>query len=107
MLFNKKYKDRDKKTWDAVSRAALMGTNMVASTIVGLAIGYYLDQWLGTTPWMLIFWLLMGIIQGFRGVYLESMKIHTANSQDDGGKSDDGGKPEVDGKPNDGGKPDV
>jgi len=90
MLFNKKYKDRDKKTWDAVSRAALMGTNMVASTIVGLAIGYFLDKWLGTTPWMLLFWLIMGIIQGFRSVYQESMKIHKANSQDD-----DGGKPNV------------
>lgn len=93
MLFNK---NRDKKTWGAVSRASLMGTNMVASTVVGLAIGYFLDKWLGTTPWMLIFWLLMGIIQGFRGVYLESMKIHRADSQDKaGGQPDGGSKPNV------------
>ena len=72
------FKKRDSKTWDAVSRASLMGTNMVASTVVGLVIGYYLDKWLGTSPWMLLAWLLFGIVAGFRSMYLETMRINRA-----------------------------
>lgn len=81
------FKKRDSKTWDAISRASLMGTNMVASTLVGLAIGYYLDKWLGTAPWMLIAWLLFGVVAGFRSMYLEAMRINRA--QDGAGKADD------------------
>lgn len=76
------FQNRDKKTWDMISRAALMGTNMVACTVVGLALGYFLDKWLGTSPWMLLVWLLLGIVAGFRGMYLEAMKIHKAQSTD-------------------------
>jgi len=76
------FKIRDKKTWDLISRASLMGTNMVASTVVGLAIGYFLDRWLNTAPWMLISWLLLGIVAGFRTVYLEAMKINQSQADD-------------------------
>ncbi len=111
MLFTRK--KRDQKTWNAVSRAALMGTNMVASTIVGGVVGFYLDKWLGTQPWMFLFWLIMGIIQGFRSVYLESMKIQRADSQPVYGEPEGSEKPAADGKtgsdgkPEGGGKPDV
>lgn len=81
------FKKRDKKTWDAISRASLMGTNMVASTLVGLALGYYLDKWLDTAPWMLLIWLVLGVVAGFRSMYLETMKIHKA--QENNGSSDD------------------
>jgi ATP synthase protein I len=77
------FKNRDKKTWDMISRAALMGTNMVASTVVGLAMGYFLDKWLDTAPWMLITWLLLGIVAGFRSMYLETMKIYKSQAPDD------------------------
>ena len=29
-----------------------LGISMVAATIIGLAFGYYLDRWLGTSPWL-------------------------------------------------------
>ena len=29
-----------------------LGISMVASSFIGLFIGYYLDKWLGTSPWM-------------------------------------------------------
>lgn len=43
---------------------------MVAATFIGLAMGYYLDQWLGTRPWFTLTFLLIGIVSGFRNVYL-------------------------------------
>jgi len=36
-----------------------------SSIAVGLLIGYYLDKWLGTDPWLLIVFLLLGIFSGF------------------------------------------
>jgi len=36
-----------------------------SSIAVGLLIGYYLDKWLGTDPWLLIAFLLLGIFSGF------------------------------------------
>ena len=36
-----------------------------SSIAVGLFIGYWLDKWLGTDPWMLIVFLLLGTVSGF------------------------------------------
>ena len=36
-----------------------------SSIAVGLVIGYYLDKWIGTDPWLLITFLLLGIVSGF------------------------------------------
>ena len=36
-----------------------------SSIAVGLFIGYYLDKWLGTDPWLLITFLILGIVSGF------------------------------------------
>ena len=36
-----------------------------SSIAVGLFIGYWLDKWLGTDPWLLITFLLLGIFSGF------------------------------------------
>ncbi|MFZ5427912.1 MAG: AtpZ/AtpI family protein [Thermodesulfobacteriota bacterium] len=76
------FKKRDKGTWDGIEKAATMGTNFVAHTVVGLVIGYYCDKWFGTEPWGLIFWLLMGIVAGFRTMYLDAMKMSRNQSLD-------------------------
>ncbi len=36
-----------------------------SSIAVGLFIGYWLDKWLDTHPWMLIVFLLLGTVSGF------------------------------------------
>ena len=43
---------------------------MVASSFIGLFIGYSLDKWLGTSPWMTLIWLGIGIISGFRNIFI-------------------------------------
>ena len=43
---------------------------MVAATFIGLAMGYYLDRWLGTTPWLTLSCLLLGIVSGFRNIFI-------------------------------------
>jgi len=43
---------------------------MVAASFIGLFIGYYLDKWLGTSPWMTLIWLGIGIASGFRNIFI-------------------------------------
>lgn len=45
------------------------GTEFVADTIGGGFIGWLLDNWLGTSPWLLILFLLLGLGAGFMNVY--------------------------------------
>ena len=47
-----------------------VGISMVAATFIGLAMGYYLDKWLGTAPWLTLIFLLFGIISGFRNIFI-------------------------------------
>lgn len=43
---------------------------MVASCFIGLAMGYYLDKWLETSPWLTLIFLGFGIVSGFRNVFI-------------------------------------
>ncbi len=46
-----------------------LGLEMGLSVAVGAIIGYYLDKWLHTEPWLLIIFLIFGAIAGFRSLY--------------------------------------
>ncbi|MEA3363299.1 MAG: AtpZ/AtpI family protein [Thermodesulfobacteriota bacterium] len=47
-----------------------IGISLVVSMLIGLAMGFYLDQWLDTRPMFTLIMLLIGIIAGFRNVYI-------------------------------------
>ena len=47
-----------------------VGISLVASILIGLAMGIYLDKWLDTQPLFTFVMLLIGIISGFRNVYI-------------------------------------
>ncbi|WP_031484479.1 AtpZ/AtpI family protein [Maridesulfovibrio frigidus] len=65
----------NKEAIDLLGNAATIGTHLVCSTFVGMAIGWYLDKWLGTKPWFLLIFLLVGIGAGFKNVFDEVQKI--------------------------------
>ncbi|WP_432738755.1 AtpZ/AtpI family protein [Maridesulfovibrio sp. FT414] len=65
----------NKEVLDLLGNAATIGTHMVAATFVGLGIGWYLDKWLGTKPWLLLVFLCFGIAAGFKNVYGEVQRI--------------------------------
>ena len=47
-----------------------IGISLVAAILIGLAMGYYLDQWLDTSPMFTLIMLVIGIISGFRNIYI-------------------------------------
>jgi len=49
--------------------ASRVGVEMVAATAVGGAVGYGLDRWLNTGPWLLAIGVVLGAAAGIMGVY--------------------------------------
>ncbi|MBL6933163.1 MAG: AtpZ/AtpI family protein [Rhodospirillales bacterium] len=59
----------EKEEMSGYSMAIRIGTEMVAALIVGVAIGYFLDNWLGTKPWFLVVFFFLGAGAGVLNVY--------------------------------------
>lgn len=45
------------------------GVELVSSLIVGAGLGFMLDRWLGTTPWLLLVFFLVGGAAGVMNIY--------------------------------------
>lgn len=52
-----------------LSFALRIGVEMVASLAVGVGIGIFLDRWLGTAPWFLLLFFIIGSAAGMLNVY--------------------------------------
>jgi len=57
------------------ARLSTIGIELVVSTVVGLAIGWYLDEKFETSPWLTIIFLLFGIAAGYRNLFREIRKV--------------------------------
>jgi len=57
-----------------------VGLMFPTSIAVGLFFGYLLDRWLGTGPWLLMLFALLGIAAGFVNLFKVVSKF-----DDDGG----------------------
>ena len=59
----------EQNAWKALGELSTIGLALVISTVIGLAGGYYLDRWLGTSPWLTLIGLLFGIAAGFVNLF--------------------------------------
>ena len=53
---------------------------------VGALLGYWLDSWLHTAPWMTLLWLVAGVIAGFRSL----IRVMRRLEREQGSKDQDG-----------------
>lgn len=53
----------------ALGFAWRVGLELVSALVVGVAIGYLLDRWLGTRPWLLILFFVLGSAAGLLNVF--------------------------------------
>ncbi len=67
----------------SLSFLSSLGISMVAASFIGLFIGIYLDKWLGTSPWMTLIWLGIGIISGFRNIFILTRRALRDIEQDE------------------------
>jgi ATP synthase protein I len=52
-----------------LSELASLGLILPSSIAVGLFIGYFLDRWLGTAPWFLLSFTVLGIASGLLSLF--------------------------------------
>jgi F0F1-type ATP synthase assembly protein I len=46
-----------------------IGLILPSSIAVGLFLGYFLDRWLGTAPWLLLSLTVLGIVSGLLSLF--------------------------------------
>ena len=46
-----------------------VGVELIAGIAVGTLIGLALDRWLGTAPWLMVVFLLLGAVAGIMNAY--------------------------------------
>lgn len=71
----------DPQRGSKLGQAFRMATEMVTAILVGGFIGYHLDQWLGTTPIMMIVFFLLGTVAGFLNVIRVARRRQRAAAQ--------------------------
>jgi ATP synthase protein I len=59
---------------------------MGLSVAIGLVIGLALDRYLGTTPWMALVFLILGVIAGFLALFRLVKQIQKGEGAQDEGK---------------------
>lgn len=88
MFFIKKFFE-DNETWNLIGTASVMGLHIVSGTAVGFAIGWYLDKWFGTKPWLLLIFLILGIVAGFMNMFRDGKKLYERKKNDNHAQNDE------------------
>lgn len=58
-----------KKLYRRVARYSAIGLEMGLCVAIGVAIGYYLDRYFHTGPWLTLIFLILGVAAGFRSLF--------------------------------------
>ena len=67
------FENDKEKRGSFMGNAFKLGTELVAAVLVGTIIGFILDTWFDTKPWLIIFFFFLGAAAGMLNV------IRTAN----------------------------
>ena len=84
---------QDRRTlFRELGKYSALGLELAISVILGLAIGYYLDKWLGTGPWMTVIWLGFGFAAGVRSLYRAALRSEKDLEKGEEDKGNHGGR---------------
>ena len=75
---NKNSLNNDKKNTSSLGAALKLSTEMVAAVFVGLIIGFILDNWFDSKPWLTITFFFIGVAAGMLNV-IRSAKLMQKN----------------------------
>ncbi len=64
----KHLKSDDDKKGSFMGNAFKLGTELVAAVVVGTIIGFILDNWFDTKPWLIIIFFFLGAAAGMLNV---------------------------------------
>ncbi|CUH95488.1 hypothetical protein P22_1559 [Propionispora sp. 2/2-37] len=62
-------KDEEKQAYYSFGIALTIGFTMAGNVAVALFIGHMADAWLGTSPWLAVSGIIIGMISGLWSIY--------------------------------------
>ncbi len=66
---------KNKETNSSIGVAFKMSTELVSAVVVGTIIGFILDNWFGTKPWLILIFFFVGVIAGIMNVVKSAKKM--------------------------------
>jgi len=64
-----KPRESARETAQSVGALSTVGLSFVLAIVLGAWIGYMLDKWLGTSPWLFLLFFILGFAGGVLNVY--------------------------------------
>ena len=74
-IIKKQIKSNDSNA-TSLGKALKISTELVAAVVVGTTLGFILDNWLDTRPWLTISFFFMGVAAGILNVIKSAKKMH-------------------------------
>ena len=71
----KKFNQDGEKTSSNLGQAFKMSTELVSAVAVGTIIGFILDKWFDTKPWLILIFFFVGVIAGIMNVVKSAKKL--------------------------------
>ena len=59
----------------SLGKALKISTELVAAVVVGSTLGFILDNWFGTKPWLILIFFFIGVIAGIMNVIRSAKKM--------------------------------
>lgn len=78
-------KQEDKKILRAIMMISQIGISMMAPIFLSAFIGYWLDKWLNTQYWFIVF-VLLGVCAAFRSVYVLTKSFYAKDLREEEAK---------------------
>ena len=75
---NKTKSNKDKSQSEpksSIGQAFKMSTELVSAVAVGTIIGFILDNWFGTKPWLILIFFFVGVVAGIMNVIKSAKKM--------------------------------
>ncbi len=69
----------NEKRGSFMGNAFKLGTELVAAVGVGTIIGFILDSWFGTKPWLIIIFFFLGAAAGMLNVFRAANRMQKEN----------------------------
>ena len=66
-ILKKKLSENNQNS-SSIGAAFKLSTELVAAVAVGTIIGFILDNWFGTKPWLILIFFFVGVIAGISNV---------------------------------------
>ena len=70
-----KYSENKEASTSGMGHAFKMSTELVAAVAVGTIIGFILDNWFGTKPWLILIFFFVGVAAGIMNVVKTAKKM--------------------------------